>query len=174
MALSAAGSHRFTTPFCNRKDFPPVHFVFFCRLPSVTYSITDFSASHRDRMSSSQRSALCRLPSTCFLEIRTVVLSGLKPPRTSLWHARASATWPPAFRVSTSCLIKLSKKLLTGSTAAPPRVHASATLGVNRPGLLWGEKRFYEVTAQPNIVIVSTTSSKPMLTRLSTFPCPSR
>jgi len=30
----------------------------------------------------------------------------------------------------------------------------------------------YEVVAQPSMVMVSTTSSKPTLTRLNTFPCP--
>ena len=32
----------------------------------------------------------------------------------------------------------------------------------------------YEVVAQPSMVMVSTTSSKPTLTRLNTFPCPNR
>jgi hypothetical protein len=36
------------------------------------------------------------------------------------------------------------------------------------------DENLYDVTAQPTIVIVSTTSSKPMLTMLSTFPCPSK
>jgi hypothetical protein len=60
------------------------------------------------------------------------------------------------------------------SAAALLQLHANATLRVNKLGLLLGEERFYDVTAQPTIVIVSTSSNKPMLTTLSTFPCPSK
>jgi hypothetical protein len=35
-------------------------------------------------------------------------------------------------------------------------------------------RAFYEVIAQPNIVMVSTNINKTMLATLSTFPCPSR
>jgi hypothetical protein len=63
--------------------------------------------------------------------------------------------------------------------AAPLFVAFLRTVAVLRPHFAtircyWLAKRHYEVTAQPSIVIVSTTSNKPMLTTLSTFPCPSK
>src|SRR4029077_10664199 len=50
---SFAASHRFTIPFCNDKNFPRVHPVFFSHLPFAVDSITSSLAIFRHGHSSS-------------------------------------------------------------------------------------------------------------------------